>query len=149
MAKIQATLREATPSDMPHIVRLLWDDDIGRKREAIGPDTLHRYREAFEAIAADPKTKLLVTIEDDVIVGCVHITCIPGMSYQGAWRCLIEDLRVAPQARRRGVGRLLMQAAEEQARLAGCGLMELFVHEERASAQAFYRHLGFSGVHRG
>lgn len=149
MTKLQATVREATPLDVPHIVQLPWDDEIGQEREAISPDTLHRYREAFEAITTDPRSKVLVAVDNDAVIGCVHLTCIAGLSYRGAWRCLIEELRVAREARRRGVGRLLMQAAEAQAGLLGCALVELFVHENRAEAQAFYRCLGFSGTHRG
>jgi GNAT superfamily N-acetyltransferase len=37
----------------------------------------------------------------------------------------ITTLMVAPEARRRGIGRLLVKAASQAARVAGCGVLEV------------------------
>jgi ribosomal-protein-alanine N-acetyltransferase len=55
----------------------------------------------------------------------------------------IVTLDVDPSARRRGLGTLLMQAAEKQMKQEGAGVMSLEVAENNAAARQFYRGLGF------
>jgi ribosomal protein S18 acetylase RimI-like enzyme len=50
---------------------------------------------------------------------------------------------VEPSARRRGVGRALMEAAEAAARAAGLTYFSLMVTEENGAARALYDHAGF------
>lgn len=59
----------------------------------------------------------------------------------------IVTLDVDPSARRRGLGTLLMQTAENQMKQEGAGVMSLEVAENNATALRFYRGLGF--VNRG
>src|ERR1700678_2865683 len=55
----------------------------------------------------------------------------------------IVTLDVDPGERRRGLGTLLMQTAEEQMRQEGAGVLRLEVAENNPAAQQFYRSLGF------
>jgi ribosomal protein S18 acetylase RimI-like enzyme len=56
---------------------------------------------------------------------------------------VLSDLFVAPQARRQGVGELLMQAAREHAQAAGaCGL-QLETAKSNLAGQALYARLGY------
>jgi [ribosomal protein S18]-alanine N-acetyltransferase len=55
----------------------------------------------------------------------------------------IITLDVDPAERRRGLGRLLMQTAEEQMKQEGAGVMSLEVAQNNAAARQFYRSLGF------
>ena len=55
----------------------------------------------------------------------------------------IVTLDVDPAERRRGLGTLLMQAAEEQMNQEGAALMSLEVAENNPAARQFYRGLGF------
>jgi ribosomal-protein-alanine N-acetyltransferase len=55
----------------------------------------------------------------------------------------IVTLDVDPDERRRGLGTLLMQTAEEQMKQEGAGVMSLEVAENNAAARQFYRSLGF------
>ena len=55
----------------------------------------------------------------------------------------IVTLDMDPAERRRGLGTLLMQTAEEQMKQEGAGVMSLEVAENNPAARQFYRSLGF------
>jgi ribosomal-protein-alanine N-acetyltransferase len=55
----------------------------------------------------------------------------------------IVTLDVDPAERRRGVGTLLMQTAEEMMKLEGARVMSLEVAEDNSAARGFYQRLGF------
>ena len=142
-------IRDATGDDIPGIVRLLADDDIGAGREAV-EESLHAcYVEAFAAVQADPNSLLVVAEQGGELVGCLQLTVIAGPSFQGLKRVQIEDLRVARQVRGSGIGRRLMDWAEAEARKRGCRMLQLLVHQDRANAQIFYRSSGLSEHHIG
>ncbi len=60
----------------------------------------------------------------------------------------IVTIDVNREMRRRGVGRLLLEAAEEQLRKEGAVLLSLEVAEDNVGAQAFYCRLGFINTGR-
>jgi hypothetical protein len=49
-------IREAGHDDVPAIVALLADDELGQRREDAGLPLAEAYRDAFVAIDADPTT---------------------------------------------------------------------------------------------
>jgi len=61
----------------------------------------------------------------------------------------VTTLLVAPEARRRGIGRLLLKAAAQAARLAGCGELHLQAPADRPELQAFCHATGFEGAGTG
>jgi GNAT superfamily N-acetyltransferase len=68
----------------------------------------------------------------------------------GLWRsggdCLLEDLFVAPPARGAGLGRALVRASIDRARVRGCRRIELDVNERNEAAIALYESFGFSAL---
>ena len=59
---------------------------------------------------------------------------------------VITVLGVAPDERRRGIGRLLLKAASQASRVAGCGTLELLVPADAVDLQAFCGSTGFTGT---
>lgn len=55
----------------------------------------------------------------------------------------VSTLVVGPDARRRGIGRLLLKAASQAARSAGCGELHISVPEGQAGLRAFCQATGF------
>jgi ribosomal protein S18 acetylase RimI-like enzyme len=146
------TFREAADDDLAAILALLADDPLGKYREMALPADAAipaAYRAAFEAIMADPRNQLLVAELDGAIVGCLQLTFIPGLTYQGGERATVEAVRVASAMRGRGIGKAMMAQAIGMARARGCALMQLTTDKRRAEAQDFYRRLGFVASHEG
>jgi len=56
----------------------------------------------------------------------------------------ITTLLVNPAERRRGIGRLLVKAAAQAARVAGCGALELLAAPEEQALHEFCRATGFT-----
>ncbi len=83
-------LREAVADDVPDIVRLLADDQLGAARETVGVELPGEYLEAFRAIDADSAHLLVVATDVSRIVGTMQLSFLPGLARQGAWRAQIE-----------------------------------------------------------
>ncbi len=147
MGNVDFTIRRASAEDVPAIVALLADDEIGASRET--PDDRSPYEESFAAISADPNQLLVVGELGGQIVATMQLTFIPGLSRRGTWRTQIEGVRVATTARGQGLGKALIQWAIDRARSRGCALVQLTSDVRRQSAHRFYEQLGFVPSHVG
>jgi ribosomal protein S18 acetylase RimI-like enzyme len=144
------TIRRARRNDVEIIVAMLADDPLGSTRERIEDPLPPPYFRAFEALEQASNIQLVVAEGGDgIVVGCLQLCVLPGLSSQGASRGLIEDVRVASHCRSRGIGEQLVQWAVAEARHKGCKLVELFTHNTRVDAQRFYKRLGFQPSHVG
>lgn len=141
------TLRDATAADVPAIIALLADDKLGSTRET--PDDLAPYLAAFAELESDPHQRLVVADRAGEIVGTFQLTYIPGISQRGLKRALIESVRVTAAERGTGLGTQMMRWAVDEARAAGCGLVQLTSNAERPDAHRFYERLGFVPSHVG
>jgi ribosomal protein S18 acetylase RimI-like enzyme len=144
------TIRRARREDVRVIVTMLADDPLGSARERLEEPLPPSYFRAFEAVDRDSSIQLVVAeARDGVVVGCLQLCILPGLSSQGASRALIEDVRVASHCRSRGIGEQMVQWAVTEARARGCKLVELLTHNTRVDAQRFYVRLGFAPSHLG
>jgi ribosomal protein S18 acetylase RimI-like enzyme len=149
-ANSPVTIRPVRRDDVGAIVAMLADDPLGSARERLEDPLPPSYFRAFEVLERDPNIQLVVAQDSEgVVVGCLQLCILPGLSSQGASRALIEDVRVAAHCRSRGIGELLVQWAISEARAKGCKLVELLTHHTRVDAQRFYKRLGFQASHVG
>ena len=143
-------VRRATAGDLPAIVGLLADDELGATREAGTDPDLTSYRTAFAAIDADPGQLLVVvTAEDGRVAATMQLTFIPGLARQGALRAQIEAVRVGAGYRSQGLGEAMITWAIAEARRRGCRMVQLTSDKRRPDAHRFYQRLGFSATHEG
>lgn len=140
--------RRAVRADLPRLLELLADDDLGRNREGVG-STDPVYAQAFEAIDRDPNQLLLLAELDGRVIGMLQLSFIPGLSRRGATRANIEAVRVDSAQRSRGIGRWLIAQALDEARRRGCKMAQLTSDKRRTQAHAFYGRLGFAASHEG
>jgi GNAT superfamily N-acetyltransferase len=142
--------RKAREADLPAIVALIADDELGRLREEPGPPLPQPYWAAFRAIEKDSNQLLAVAADErDRVVGTLHLTFIPGIARKGALRGQIEAVRIAESHRGSGLGKDFFEWAIEECRARGCSLVQLTTDKTRPDAHRFYERLGFVASHIG
>jgi GNAT superfamily N-acetyltransferase len=95
--------------------------------DRINPDGVRAYME---------KGKFLLAEDAEGLTGCVYVELHGDRGYLGL-------LGVEPQRQGTGLGRKLMDAAENFFRQAGCVAVDLRIVSARAPLPSFYRHLGY------
>lgn len=141
--------RDATAADLPRLVELLAEDELGSRREGSAATPSDDYVAAFEAIRRDPNNQVVVGEVGDQVVCMLQLTFLPHLTFRGGWRAQIEGVRVAAAHRGRGEGGQLLQWAIERARERGCHLVQLTTNKSRGDALRFYESLGFEATHEG
>ena len=140
-------LRRAAAGDVPAIVGLLADDQLGATRD--GGD-MAPYLRAFAAIDADPAQRLLVACpRGGGVAGTMQVTFIPGLARRGSLRAQIEAVRVGRDQRGQGLGEAMIRWAVAAAARRGCALVQLTSDKRRPAAHRFYERLGFTASHEG
>ena len=141
--------RTATRDDLPAMIAMIADDQLGRARDDASLPLDQCYIDAFAAIERDPNQMLVVVEQAGVAIGCFQITFIPGISRRGAWRGQIESVRVARAKRGAGIGTAMFEWAIAECRRRGCNLIQLYTDKSRTDAHRFYERLGFKASHEG
>lgn len=141
--------RTATRADLPAMIALIADDQLGAVRENARLPLEQAYLDAFDAIARDSNQLLVAVEQAGTVIGCFQITFIPGISRRGAWRGQIESVRVARAKRGAGLGTAMFEWAIAECRRRGCTLVQLYTDKSRKDAHRFYERLGFKASHEG
>jgi ribosomal protein S18 acetylase RimI-like enzyme len=133
------TVREATLEDAEALYYLARDlaDALGDQRPR--PDAL---RARLGELLEEPRARVLVAEGKEGVVGAASIWIKPDLAHGDA---VIEVpmLVVSGSARRRGVGRLLVEEIQSVAAAENAALIELVATNENDVARDFYRSLGF------
>src|SRR5919107_2263083 len=133
------TVRGAALEDAEAIYYLARDlaHALGDQRPR--PDAV---RARLGEILEEPRARVLVAEGEDGIVGAASIWIKPDLAHGDA---VIEVpmLVVSGSARRRGVGKLLVEEIQSIAAVENAALIELVATKENDVARAFYRSLGF------
>jgi len=133
------TIRLATVEDVDRVAPLF---DAYRQFYGLAPDLALASRFLADRLARGESVVLLAEAADGTPMGFVQM--YPGFSSLRAARTFVlYDLFVQPRARRHGVGRLLMQAASDEARRAGAVALVLSTAKTNVGAQRLYESLGW------
>jgi aminoglycoside 6'-N-acetyltransferase I len=127
-------IRAATSADAPGLGELL-----SAAGHVMAPRIL---AERLDAIRQAPGTALLAA-EWGPPSGLVVLHWYPTIDADQP-TAQITTLLVGPTERRRGIGRLLVKAASQAARVAGCGSLQLLVVPEQSDLQQFCQATGFA-----
>ncbi len=146
---VDLIFRDAMSSDLPEIVALLATDPLGKMRERVEDPLPQAYWDALAAITADPRSKLVVVERDRHIVGALQLTFMPGLTFQGAERLLIEAANLVGDPREEGIREAMMHWAVDAAKARGCRFVTLTSHKSRVDADKLYLSMGFEQTHNG
>lgn len=132
------TVRAAEPRDAEAIAALLGQLGYPVDTAAIVP-RLERLGILGDTVA--------VAELDGTVVGLAHLQVSPALEHDRP-AAKVGALVVDDSSRRRGVGKALVAAMEEEARSRGCGLFYLTTSEGRGDAHAFYEQMGLQQTGR-
>jgi len=126
-------IRDARTKDAEELVALigLLDHQVDTKG----------VRKRINQLAKEKLAPLVATLDKQVVglIGIHRMVTIHRDQPVGR----ITILVVAEKARKQGVARMLVEAAEEQLKELGCGMVEVTSNDRLAPAHAFYRHMGY------
>ena len=149
MNRNEIMFRLARRADLPSIVRMLADDDLGSQRERYEDPLLESYYIAFKQIDNDPNHELIVAELNGAVIGTLHLMFLPSISFQGSLRAQIESVRVDKKFQGRGIGSEMMKWTIKRASERGAHVVQLTTHQSREAAHRFYERLGFKASHLG
>ncbi|WP_108808578.1 GNAT family N-acetyltransferase [Aquimarina spinulae] len=142
--------RKATQQDVPLIVQMIANDDLGKARENYQIPLPREYFEAFTAINADPNQELIVVENNNFeIIGTLQLSFIQYLTYQGGIRAQIEAVRIREDQRGKGIGQKMLEWAIARAKQKRAHVLQLTTDKKRSESLRFYEKLGFIASHEG
>jgi ribosomal protein S18 acetylase RimI-like enzyme len=142
-------VRRATTNDLPEIIHMLNDDELGKQRESISDASIEKYQRAFIEITEDKNAELLVLELDNKIVGTAQVNYLNYLTYKGGRRAQIESVRIHSGYRGQKLGEFLIATLIERAKERHCHMVQLTTNKIRLRAQHFYEKFGFKATHVG
>ena len=132
MSKDEFTYRDAGESDAEELVVL-----INRAFEVERPFFTTERIDLAETLEHFKKGTFILAEDGDVIAGCNYVELRADSGYFGL-------LSIDPEFQGRGLGRKLVEQAEEFCRGAGCELIRIRVLNHRTELPPFYEKLGYT-----
>ena len=133
------TVREAVTEDAEALHALMKElaDALGDRSPRLGA-----MRAQLEKLLAEPGARVLVVEGAEDLVGAASMWIKPDLAH-GDVVIEVPMLVVSGNARRRGVGQLLVKEIRRIAAEENAALIELVATKENDVARAFYKSLGF------
>jgi ribosomal protein S18 acetylase RimI-like enzyme len=132
----------ATQKDLPRLVELL---GILFESEAEFSADAGKQSNALQALLSDPaKGRIFVARDGRELVAMASLLYTISTA-EGGKAALFEDLVVAPDHRKRGIGEALLKHVIAHARAEGVLRITLLTDMQNERAQAMYRRVGFVG----
>ncbi|MBQ4819071.1 GNAT family N-acetyltransferase [Aquimarina sp. MMG016] len=142
--------RKATENDVPIIIEMIADDELGKKRENFQKPLPNEYIKAFEKINSDENQELIVVEnKNSEIVGTLQLSFIQYLTYRGGIRAQIEAVRIRKDKRGLGIGKTMFEWAINRAKERKAHLLQLTTDKKRIKSIKFYENLGFTMSHEG
>lgn len=146
----EINIRPAIREDVPAIVSMLADDELGKTREDFQDPLPQDYNQAFSKISKDPNQELMVVVDNrDKVIGTLQLSLIPYLTYRGGTRAQIEAVRIHRDYRGQGIGKIVFEWCIARAQAKGAHVVQLTTDKKRPEAIRFYEELGFRASHEG
>jgi GNAT superfamily N-acetyltransferase len=142
-------IRRAERHDIPAIVALFAEDDLGGHGDTTDESARGGYDAAFDRIAASGVDTLYVAELDGEVVGTFQTTLLTTMRGRGSSSLSIAAVQTRADLRGRGIGAQMIRFAVGEGRERGARQVQLMSNDKRADAHRFYERLGFARTHAG
>ena len=129
-------IRPATADDAERIAALFTDEGY-----PAGPSDILERLGRFDS----PHSRVLVADHDGEVLGFVAVHALPRFEHSDRIVRIVA-LVVDAGVRERGIGRLLMEAAEEMGAEVGAAFAEVTAGHHRPDARRLYEELGYDGA---
>ncbi len=136
---MNVSIREAHQADVSRLLDLYRQLNIAPEPEM----PIERARGYFLELVSNPRHRIYVAELQRQIVGTFSLIYAGGISHGARDSCLVEDVVVAPEVQRSGIGRHMMRFAMDQCFARDCYKLVLSSHVKREEAHRFYESLGF------
>jgi GNAT superfamily N-acetyltransferase len=133
MNEAVVTVRAATADDAERLATMLADEGY-----VAGPSDLAARIERYTSLGST----VLVAEAGGEVVGFISLLILPRFEVDELF-ARISALVVDPGVRERGVGRMLMEAAERAGKAAGVSFMEVTAGHHRPDARRLFESLGY------
>lgn len=141
--------RKALINDLPRLIELLLEDELGATRELKSSDLDENYIKAFHKIDSDLNQYLMVVERGSEIIGTCHLTIMPSLTFKGSTRMQIEAVRVARKYRGQKIGSWMFDQAIAYAKEHDVSIVQLTTNKKRHDSKRFYEQHGFEASHEG
>lgn len=140
---MKTTILPATAADMPELMALVnsayrgpqsrkgWTHEADLIEGTLRADEIY-----LQEMLADARAVILLYRTDEKLQGCVYLQ-------QRGDKLFLGMLSVAPELQTGGIGKKLMQAAEDHGRKLGCAAIQITVISHRKELVAWYERRGF------
>jgi GNAT superfamily N-acetyltransferase len=136
---VSVTIRAADSGDLPAVLALYAQPEID-DGQVLPPDQAEAI---FQSMRSYPNYTLYVASVENRIVGTFSLLIADNLAHRGAPSAVVEDVVVAVEEQRQGIGQQMMRFALERCREHGCYKMALSSNARRTTAHHFYDSLGF------
>ncbi|WP_048709439.1 GNAT family N-acetyltransferase [Microvirga massiliensis] len=146
----QVHLRPARSQDRERVIDLIHELNVveaaltgDRKRERSAAEAYHR--ELLDRLGRR-RGEVIVAVVGDIVVGAMGFVIDEDAAYvtdDVRRHGTVTDLVVAPEWRSHGIGRQLLEEAEQRTRAAGCRRLAIGALVANDGAERLYRSFGF------
>ncbi|MEI6215197.1 MAG: GNAT family N-acetyltransferase [Desulfuromonadales bacterium] len=132
-------LREAHEEDLPALLALY--GQLGQDDGSVL--SLEEAQLIFARFRSYPYYRLHVAELDEILVGTFALLIMDNLGHLGTPTAILEDVVVDETLRGKGIGKRMMEYANDLCRHAGCYKMTFSSNMNRETAHRFYESLGF------
>ncbi len=132
-------IRTLTKDDIPSLIKLYIQLDA-----AAVTLTQEKSSEVWKNhIEKNPYIKYFGAVEGEKVVATCYCQIIPNLTHNGSSICFVENVVTDKNYRKMGLGRKIIEMAEEFAKQNDCYKIILQSNVKRKEAHQFYEKLGF------
>ncbi|EHL30400.1 GNAT family N-acetyltransferase [Legionella drancourtii] len=135
-------LRKARANDLPVILSLYAQPDMDNGKVLIAEKAVAIYNKMMTY----PNYTVYVALLEGQIVGTFALLITPSLVHQAKSLGIVEDVMVAPKTQGKGVGKFMINSAQQVCAENDCYKLVLSSNLKRVVAHNFYKALGFQQV---